>query len=103
MESTGSVHTILATFGFDENKRLKEVFCASFKRDGSMVALANDACILLSRLLQHGDTIEVIVDSLGENRAEGETSGPPSSLIGAIARVAVSVQRDMVVVHLRKD
>lgn len=72
---------------------LKEVFIAS--KSHPQTPLLNDICILLSRLLQFGDTIEKIVAGLGENRKEMETSGPPSSFIGAIARQGVTVQNDI--------
>lgn len=87
----GPGQKLVVTFGFDDAGQLREAFCASFRAGSSLVALANDACILLSRLLQHGDSINVVSRSLGENREEGAALGPPSSLVGAIARKAVEV------------
>ncbi len=78
------------SFGFNASRVLKELFISS--KTHPLTPLLNDICILLSRLLQHGDTIESIADGLGENRNEGETSGRPSSLLGAIARHGVEVQ-----------
>lgn len=81
------------SFGFDRDRVLKELFISS--KTHPLTPLLNDICILISRLLQSGDTIESIADGLGENRNEGETLGAPSSYIGAIARQGVTVQRDV--------
>jgi len=87
----GDQHLIV-TYGLDERGRIKEAFCASFRAAGDVIALANDARILFSRLLQHGDDLLSIAKSLGEDRVEGAASGPPSSLVGAIARKAVEIE-----------
>lgn len=81
------------SFGFNQYRVLKECFIAS--KTHPMTPLLNDICILISRLLQHGDTIESIAEGLGENRNEGQTIGAPSSFIGAIARQGVTVQADV--------
>ena len=88
---------LVVTYGFDiTHNHVREAFCAAFKRESDVVALANDAAILLSRLLQHeNEHIETIAKSLGENRVEGQTSGPPASLIGAIARRGAEVEREV--------
>ena len=83
---------IEVSFGFDHQLSLKELFIAS--KTHMLTPLLNDICILISRLLQHGDTIESISDGLGENRNEGEAIGAPSSFIGAIVRQGVTVQAD---------
>lgn len=80
------------SFGFDHQRVLKECFISS--KTHPLTPLLNDICILISRLLQHGDTIEGIAAGLGENRNEGEAQGRPSSFIGSIARQGVLVQRE---------
>ncbi len=63
-----------------------------------MTPLLTDICVLISRLLQHGDTIESIAEGLGENRLMDETAlghAAPASFIGAIARQGVTVQADI--------
>lgn len=52
-----------------------EVFCASFKAGTQLHAIVMDACILFSRLLQHGDTPAELAAAMCE----------PPSLLGAIA------------------
>lgn len=84
---------IEVSFGFNARGVLKELFINS--KTHPLTPLLNDICILISRLLQHGDTIESIAEGLGENRSEGQTAGAPSSFIGAIARQGVTVQRDL--------
>jgi hypothetical protein len=77
--------TLTVTFGFDENGNVREVFCADFKAGSDMHAAVMDACILLSRLLQHGDPPEELAKTLCE----------PPSLVGCIARAASLVQLDL--------
>lgn len=84
---------IEVSFGFNTAWVLKELFINS--RTHPQTPLLNDICILISRLLQHGDTIESIAEGLGENRNEGQTSGAPASFIGAIARQGCTVQADI--------
>lgn len=84
---------IEVSFGFDHARVLKELFISS--KTHPLTPLLNDICILMSRLLQHGDTIESIAEGLGENRNEGDALGAPSSFIGAIARQGCTVQADV--------
>lgn len=85
--------TIEISFGFDHKHVLKELFISS--KSTPLTPLLNDICILISRLLQSGDTIESIAEGLGENRNEGEVLGAPSTFIGAIARQGCTVQADI--------
>jgi len=48
----------------------------------------------VSLLLQHGTTVADLARTLGESRQEGEQQGPPSSIIGAIVRRAIEVEKD---------
>ena len=79
---SGKPAHILVTFGFKvelteisvgesvgtESKfRVAEVFCADFKAGSDLHAIVMDACILLSRLFQHGDSPKEIADTLGED------------------------------------
>ena len=66
---------ILITVGFDDEGDPKEVFCASFKAGTTMNSVVMDACILFSRLLQHGDLPPDLLASMCH----------PPSMIGAIA------------------
>ena len=73
--ASGSEIKVQVTVGYDAQWRAKEVFCASFKAGSDNHALVMDACILLSRLLQYGDSPADLVKSM---------CAPPS-LIGSIA------------------
>jgi hypothetical protein len=75
---------ILITIGFDKQEKPREVFCADFKAGTSMHAIVMDACILFSRLLQHGDTPDKLESSMCE----------PHSLLGAIAAAVASTRLD---------
>lgn len=81
------------SFGFDHKRVLKELFINS--KTHPLTPLLNDVCILISRLLQHGDSIESLADGLGENRNEGQVIGAPASFIGAIVRQGCTVQADV--------
>lgn len=85
--SAGPDHKLIVTFGI-ERKLVKEAFCAGFRSGTDVCALANDACIMMSLLLQHGVDISTIADACGQER-----EGQPSSLLGAIAREGVIIQK----------
>ena len=90
----GPDHSILVSYGFDGDGKIMEAFVAAFRADSTFVALVNDACILYSQCLQYGASLEKLAESMAENRKEGESIGPPASMMGAIARKALEVQRD---------
>lgn len=94
--ASGRPMEIEVSFGFNARKEIKEVFISS--KTHPLTPLINDICILISRLLQHGDSIESIAEGLGENRLMDETAlghAAPASFIGAIVRQGVTVQRDI--------
>jgi hypothetical protein len=68
---------ILVTVGFNEYGKVCEVFCADFKVGSDTHAIVIDACIMLSRLFQFGDSPADVVKSLTSN-----------SLIKTLAQVA---------------
>lgn len=81
------------TFGLAstcEGWRVREAFLSNHK-GGDAHAMVNDACIAISMLLQHGVGAAELAHAFGEDRAEGEKSGPPSSPLGAVARMAVKL------------
>lgn len=67
---------ILITIGYDTSGAPKEVFCADFKAGTTLHPIVQDACVVLSRLLQHDDPLDEIIQSL---------CSQPKSLIGQIA------------------
>jgi hypothetical protein len=75
----GKQVNLLITVGFEEPGRPLEVFCASFLAGSDLQATVMDACILLSRLYQHGDAPEEVAKTL-------DSDSP--SLICVIARAA---------------
>lgn len=94
--ASGRPMEIEISFGLDEHLVVKECFISS--KSHPLTPLLNDVCILISRLLQFGDTIESIAEGLGENRLMDETAlghAAPASFIGAIARQGVTVQADV--------
>jgi hypothetical protein len=75
-------HKLLITVGYrsTSDRQPSEVFCSSFRAGTAMNAIVMDACVLLSRLLQHGVPADEVANSL---------SSPPS-LVGAIAKAVAS-------------
>lgn len=85
MQASGAHADVLVTVGI-EGGQVREVFCAdskAFKAGSDQLAIVSDACILFSRLLQHGDLPTDIMASMCE----------PPSLIGAIAQAVLDEQR----------
>jgi hypothetical protein len=74
--------SLTVTFGLNDAGEVREVFCADFKAGSDMHAAVMDSCILLSRLMQHGDTPEELAKTLCE----------PPSLVGCIARAATLIE-----------
>ncbi len=81
--ASGRSFKLTITIGFDTDYNIKEVFCADFKSGSDNQATIMDACILLSRLLQHGDTPADLLTSMCS----------PPSLIGTICKAIVDEQR----------
>lgn len=90
----GPDQKLIVTYGFDDDGKVREAFCAAFRATSDLVALANDACVMFSMLMQHGEELANVADAVGEDRPEGAASGPPSSLIGAIVRRALEIERE---------
>lgn len=93
-DTRGVDQKLIVTFGIVQG-RVVEAFCSGFRASTDICALANDACILLSLLLQDGADIKELAPKLGEDRAEGASRGPPSSLIGAIVIAGARIQHDI--------
>lgn len=88
---------ILVTIGFDERGRPSEVFCADFKAGTSMHGIVMDACIVLSRLLQHGDDPADILRGMSGGPADAiegmADADHRRSLIGRIAEIVVEASK----------
>ena len=86
----------MVTFNFGDGGRIIECFLAHDElpesKGGQLCELLEDGCKLLSRCLQYGDTIHDLAKYCGENVPEGEKSGTPSSIIGAIARTGAQLE-----------
>jgi hypothetical protein len=75
VSTEGQHKTVLVTVGFDRGGNPREVFCADWRASGTLHSVVIDACILLSRLYQHGDAPDEIAATL---------SSPPT-VVGSIA------------------
>lgn len=79
--TSGKNLEFIVTFGYDDEHQVREVFCSDFKAGSDTHANIMDACILLSRLLQHGDAPAALAESMCQ----------PPSLLGTIAR-AIAIE-----------
>jgi hypothetical protein len=79
-----NVH-IVATFGFDERRKVREVFCSSFKDGTDLRALVMDACICLSLLLQHGYAVREVYNKMTPS---------PQSLLATLIEEAIKVEEN---------
>ena len=78
---------LAVTIGFSDDLRALEVFTHDLhKADSERDRLAADIGVLLSRLLQHGDSLPAIARGLGRL-----PDGAPSSIVGAIADAALGL------------
>jgi hypothetical protein len=76
-----------------------EAFCSVVENipDGSELhATVSDACIALSVLRQEGYTWEKLTQLFQQNWPEGSTEGHPASIIGAVARAGLELERTLV-------
>lgn len=66
-----------------------EVFARGAKAGSQLDGLVDDACIVVSRLLQHGEPPGTLVRCLGR---DGDA---PASVIGAIADLVAEIDREV--------
>ena len=79
--------------GFDSQGLARETFVKGLKTGGDMAAIMDDACVLLSLLLQAGYRAGDIDGRLGR---EGIAApAPAASPLGLAARTAATMEREM--------
>lgn len=98
VNASGTTEEYLITVGFDHDEHIKEVFCAQnmyLKGGSDMHGVITDACILLSIYLQTGGEPEKLIRSMTETRGLDNSSGAPTSVIGAIAKTILQIQQEL--------
>lgn len=95
VEWNGMVWTV--GIGFDCEGVAKEAFVKAsgrggFKSGAQVEALADDCCIVLSKLLQRGERVQDLVESLFPFGAETGHAAP--SLLAEIVRAAARIERE---------
>lgn len=90
-----SSHVFYVTVGYDpRNARISEVFYSDGMKSGAdLRSMAQDACILVSILLQYGLTPEQIGKSLAVAPVMGEDR--PASLVGAVVEAIRTSQGEV--------
>jgi hypothetical protein len=86
------------TFNWSPTGRVAECFYCddgSIKHGSDMAALITDACISISKRAEAGEPFAAIAASFGEDRPPGASCGPPSSLLGAIARAGAALDEEV--------
>jgi len=83
-QTEGGTHTIHLTAGYDLDGNLREVFYADGQKTGAGLRdVVQDACVLISLLLQHGVPRDQIAKSMSSQTLYGSTV--PTTIIGTIA------------------
>lgn len=80
--------TLVLSVGFYPDGRPGEVFVRGLKSGAHLDALLDDAAVLISRLLQHGDSIAEIRRSLGAGPSRSEPMTLLGTIIDAVDRLA---------------
>ena len=75
----------------------------SVKQGSDIDALLTDACIAVSLLLRHGASLSSLAEAFGENRGFDNLPGPPSSVLGAIARAGAALEKEFPIDKLTSD
>lgn len=87
------------TFNFDPGTgRVAECFYAhnnKVKHGSDFDALLIDACVAVSKRAEAGEGFAEIAASFGEDRPPGAAAGPPSSVLGAIARAGAALDAEL--------
>jgi hypothetical protein len=73
--------------GFAPDGRVLEIFARDARPDTDRDFILDDAAVILSRSLQHGDNLAILARGIG--RLPG---GQPSSIIGAIIDEALKLE-----------
>lgn len=97
VRSDGTELKVFVTANFSpESGRVAEVFSANTMSGSDIEAMMTDACILMSLCLQAGVSLAEIVEKLGDRRRHHEDQpGPPTSVIGSIARAAKAIDDEV--------
>lgn len=78
--------------GYDDAGLAKEAFAYTTKVGSDLEALLQDACVLFSMLLQHGESAQSVADSLGR---EGiDPLAPAASVLGLLAATVAKTEED---------
>jgi hypothetical protein len=79
---------VFVSAGYDDFDRLRETFIRGGGRVGSdRDFLLDDIAVLISRELQHDDSLHSMAAAMGRNE-----TGQPTSLIGAVIDLLVTMQ-----------
>lgn len=72
--------------GFDQASHVREVFISGIKVGSDLAATVEDGAVLISRLLQRGDSLADLAKSLG--REGPELGTPAASILGITVHMA---------------
>lgn len=86
-------HTWMVSVGFTPDGRALEAFVKGIKTGSSMDAIMDDACVLLSLLLQAGYSAQALADHLG--REGVDPFAPAASPLGLIAITCAGMEAEV--------
>lgn len=81
--------------GFDDALKVREIFADGHKSGTELEAILDDACILISMLLQAGASIQDLAEKLGREGVDpsAPASSIPSSILGLAIKRASEVEQ----------
>ena len=85
--------TWMVSVGFGPDGRALEAFAKSNKTGGALGAIMDDACVMMSLLLQAGYSAQALADHLG--REGVDPMAPAASPLGLVAAACAVMERDV--------
>jgi hypothetical protein len=83
----------IVSVGFDDAARAREIFVRGLKIGSAMDSLMDDACVMLSLLLQSGYGVGDVMERLGREGHDGEEGY--ASALGYLASVALGMETEV--------
>lgn len=82
--ATGNGIKLIVTFGFDDRHKVRELFCADSKQGVDMRIMIGDACMAVSLLLQHGHSVQDVLDKMAPE---------PKSVLRTLVEAAAEIEQ----------
>lgn len=81
----------LVTVGFDRDGQAREIFVGNTKPGGFIAVWVHDSCIILSKLLQHGASVQALLAGLAPSKDFGAAE---RSFLAHLIEFAAEMERE---------